>query len=35
LNICSIPAVTSELLVQRLYVSDLRSETPNLLPKNP
>jgi len=35
LNSCSIPAVTPKLLIQCLYLSDLRSETPNFVPKNP
>ena len=35
LKSCSIPAVTPKLLIQRLNLSDLRSETPNFVPKNP
>jgi hypothetical protein len=32
---CSIPAVTPKLLIQLLNVSDLHSETPDLVPKDP
>jgi hypothetical protein len=35
LIICSIPAVTPKLLIQLLNVSDLQSETSDLVPKNP
>ena len=34
LRSCSIPAVSPKLLIQHLYVSDLHSETPNLVPKH-
>ena len=34
LDICSIDAATPKLPIQLLNVSDLRSETPNLFPKN-
>jgi len=34
LNACSIPAVPPKLLIQLLNVSDLPSETPDLVPKN-
>jgi hypothetical protein len=35
LGFCSIEASKPKLLIQLLNVSDLPSETPNLLPKNP
>jgi hypothetical protein len=34
LSICSIQAVTPKLLISFLNISDLFSETPNLVPKN-
>jgi hypothetical protein len=34
LNVCSIPALPPKLLIQLLNVSDLQSETPDLVPKN-
>ncbi len=35
LSLCSIPVSTPKLLIQLLNVSDLHSETPNLVPKKP
>ena len=35
LSICSFPAVPPKLLIQRLNLGDLNSETPDLVPKNP
>ena len=34
LNIYTLPATTSKLLIQLMNFSDLHSETPNLVPKN-
>jgi hypothetical protein len=34
LDVCSISAVPPKLLIQLLNVSDLQSETPDLVPKN-
>jgi hypothetical protein len=34
LNVCSIPALPPKLLIQLLNVSDLQSETPDLVLKN-
>jgi hypothetical protein len=35
LSHCTIPNCTPKLLIQLLNVSDLHSEMPNLVPKNP